>query len=704
MPHRVHTHAYTSHFVTAVPSAYHPESTHPPIWMNTGRVTRSQSRGGIHSFVDAARSNTGLMRSPTSHVPSSSSPTGTNQHSPVDLVSPSNVMMPNSRQHEAYRPLFVSSQNIGVPAGGTVSAQSHPMYVNSTYDDPVNNSDFRYSVYDPSPVPANGWGDRGSIRMRNYPQFRTDRAENDVISRADTPHPHDMDASAVSVGMSSGSDDTLDTSISSAAPSAIPSSTTLHPSQNLRRSKRRGATEATGSAANNAVSAFDDLQNIQHVPRRSARNRRKITLFETNEKVVPCSVSIVDDKKRASSPTTEISMCTIHSCCICQDEPSKHELAKINCCQHKFCFNCIEKWSERENTCPLCKARFAKIERVNRPPTKKRKKGDESVGNGVRTKNSKKVKNRDQRSDVTGTINHLEGLFAGLEHNHNVPLGLPTSLASILFQGINRVAGVTDLSNLNNDIVTISNNLTRGANSTISSRGGGRSRASSRSSSSHRHNMSISMRIRPPRPPGDDQDRFSHNRPVRVSAPPPPSSGQSFAMRGGPLHLHIDDQSGGGPSWQPRYHDTGMGVGQDVNVAGEHQMYFSSTPPSLSPPSHHGSGIADINGRGVLTGDSVADSFADRVRNLNRERESILQRLDGHPSNTSAGSTASTSQSIMDPFLVMQAQEQYPPRSYAANSSQLGAGITASMPLEIDDSDDENMENDDIVEVVASVL
>ena len=87
------------------------------------------------------------------------------------------------------------------------------------------------------------------------------------------------------------------------------------------------------------------------------------------------------------------------SCCICMCdlEPGSDDLALINGCEHHFCFGCIEKWSERENTCPLCKNRFTKIDRVN----KKKKKG---------VKNSKKVKQRDQRSDIISGA-AIEGLL-----------------------------------------------------------------------------------------------------------------------------------------------------------------------------------------------------------------------------------------------------------------------------------------------------
>lgn len=82
-------------------------------------------------------------------------------------------------------------------------------------------------------------------------------------------------------------------------------------------------------------------------------------------------------------------------CCVCLEEPSTYELASINGCAHNFCFTCIEKWSDRENTCPLCKIRFTKIDRVNKPsPYKKRKRGEQ------RSRLTKKVRNRDQRADL----------------------------------------------------------------------------------------------------------------------------------------------------------------------------------------------------------------------------------------------------------------------------------------------------------------
>lgn len=79
------------------------------------------------------------------------------------------------------------------------------------------------------------------------------------------------------------------------------------------------------------------------------------------------------------------------ACCICMCEPEKEEVSSINGCEHLFCFECIGKWSDRENTCPLCKSRFTAIARVHK--IKKRK-------GGKQIPNSKRVKQRDQRADV----------------------------------------------------------------------------------------------------------------------------------------------------------------------------------------------------------------------------------------------------------------------------------------------------------------
>lgn len=103
------------------------------------------------------------------------------------------------------------------------------------------------------------------------------------------------------------------------------------------------------------------------------------------------------------------------SCAICMCEPSREEISTIDGCSHYFCFGCIGKWADRENTCPLCKGRFSKITRVHAQRRKSK--------NGPSIHNIKRVKQRDQRSDiVTGAA--LEGLLASYVANNGLPASL----------------------------------------------------------------------------------------------------------------------------------------------------------------------------------------------------------------------------------------------------------------------------------------
>lgn len=129
-------------------------------------------------------------------------------------------------------------------------------------------------------------------------------------------------------------------------------------------------------------------------PKKTAKScgqPRKRARTATSSKKAP-----VEDEEEDSKPAAT------ESCCICMSDVETDDLAKISGCDHLFCFGCIEKWAERENSCPLCKIRFTKIDRVN----KKRKKGQS---------NTKRVKQRDQRSDLPGSA--LESLLG----KHQVP-------------------------------------------------------------------------------------------------------------------------------------------------------------------------------------------------------------------------------------------------------------------------------------------
>ena len=60
----------------------------------------------------------------------------------------------------------------------------------------------------------------------------------------------------------------------------------------------------------------------------------------------------------------------IETCAICLEDKKTKELTLLNHCCHKYCEDCITKWSKRSNECPQCKANFTMLDI---PGRKKRK-------------------------------------------------------------------------------------------------------------------------------------------------------------------------------------------------------------------------------------------------------------------------------------------------------------------------------------------
>eukprot|EP01103_Thecamoeba_quadrilineata_P013430 TRINITY_DN3730_c0_g1_i1.p1 TRINITY_DN3730_c0_g1~~TRINITY_DN3730_c0_g1_i1.p1 ORF type:complete len:247 (-),score=37.40 TRINITY_DN3730_c0_g1_i1:93-833(-) len=76
------------------------------------------------------------------------------------------------------------------------------------------------------------------------------------------------------------------------------------------------------------------------------------------------------DKEKNKSPAKAESLEEGPQCGICLDNISIRGI--IDICNHTFCFDCIHKWSDVSNTCPMCKARFKYITKkdVNNPNKK----------------------------------------------------------------------------------------------------------------------------------------------------------------------------------------------------------------------------------------------------------------------------------------------------------------------------------------------
>lgn len=61
------------------------------------------------------------------------------------------------------------------------------------------------------------------------------------------------------------------------------------------------------------------------------------------------------NKKRKISINNNIVM----NCGICFEDLKTQ--GEIDSCNHNFCFDCIKKWSDSSNTCPVCRKRFSNI-------------------------------------------------------------------------------------------------------------------------------------------------------------------------------------------------------------------------------------------------------------------------------------------------------------------------------------------------------
>eukprot|EP00594_Rhizosolenia_setigera_P002700 CAMPEP_0178954156 /NCGR_PEP_ID=MMETSP0789-20121207/8830_1 /TAXON_ID=3005 /ORGANISM="Rhizosolenia setigera, Strain CCMP 1694" /LENGTH=587 /DNA_ID=CAMNT_0020635519 /DNA_START=159 /DNA_END=1922 /DNA_ORIENTATION=- len=187
-------------------------------------------------------------------------------------------------------------------------------------------------------------------------------------------------------------------------------------------SSREGTADAPISLLQSPT--IEPKEEPQHTTQRKLRSRQ-------NLKLKPAERSVPSARLKKPSSPDQKSNNSENRCPICLDDPSESEVATIDGCHHHFCFPCIEKWADRENTCPLCKERFTNIERVNKvakggvssegPATSKRKKPSSGQDGPI---NSKKVRHRNQRSDYAGqhlNMGPLHGLFATIEATGAVP-------------------------------------------------------------------------------------------------------------------------------------------------------------------------------------------------------------------------------------------------------------------------------------------
>lgn len=53
----------------------------------------------------------------------------------------------------------------------------------------------------------------------------------------------------------------------------------------------------------------------------------------------------------------------MHPCLVCSNKVKV--LSKLDCCDHGFCFHCIDEWTESNTSCPVCQRKIQKIHYVN---------------------------------------------------------------------------------------------------------------------------------------------------------------------------------------------------------------------------------------------------------------------------------------------------------------------------------------------------
>jgi len=183
---------------------------------------------------------------------------------------------------------------------------------------------------------------------------------------------------------------------------AIPhmnASSSLPEANSISRMNRSMASDSPGDLHDGKIAILDPSHNkVDEYKKKSTKKKQKKSTRKGPE------ASIV--------PLSEGKECA-QDCCICLEQPLKEELSKLDGCGHLYCFSCIDEWSQRENTCPQCKSRFTKIERVHKAVSRKRR-GDNSLHN---PKNVKKVANRTQRVNIPSQQQQQQNPLNMIDHN-----------------------------------------------------------------------------------------------------------------------------------------------------------------------------------------------------------------------------------------------------------------------------------------------
>jgi hypothetical protein len=101
-------------------------------------------------------------------------------------------------------------------------------------------------------------------------------------------------------------------------------------------------------------------------------------------------------------------------CCICLD--SIKVRGKLDCCDHRYCFDCIKRWSKETNQCPQCKKRFNQLEKIT---------GDNNDNTTNSPANNKKRRKNSSKKRSSSNIHKIKKKDISVNHG-------PANISGIL--------------------------------------------------------------------------------------------------------------------------------------------------------------------------------------------------------------------------------------------------------------------------------
>ena len=129
-----------------------------------------------------------------------------------------------------------------------------------------------------------------------------------------------------------------------------------------------GATTAgTGAAAEGNTGQWDGAAILREL--NAARRRRSDAAAAALSPVSPTPPTDRQESQGSAKAQSE-SKVQEWECIVCGEELMERIIGRVDCnSTHVFCFDCIHKWgSSIENSCPLCKQAFHKIDKLVRAP------------------------------------------------------------------------------------------------------------------------------------------------------------------------------------------------------------------------------------------------------------------------------------------------------------------------------------------------